>query len=573
MNAMPARKGRTGPIARRWTLAAVIASTVAVILFSVASWRYYGDLRDQRIAAAVTESQRVLVAFEDHAARLFDYSDGYLRSIRAFYLRHGSGEVLRQYISEVAVSRGDRFSGSLIIIDAAGKVVFSSEHTELPDISAADLEYFQVLRDASGDAMFLDPTRKGRVTGQYQFRLTRGIYHEGTFRGVVVLTLRPESLANFFTAFDLGQHSVLVMVKLDHRFIVRQPLPSHEIYGGFLEAATLWERLKDSPTGSFRLVSVTDGTVRYYSYRQLPSHPVVITVGVAEEDILNDLLWARRTIIIQTLAFDIGAVVFCLLLLLILHKNRTLHREEEVLRAESAKLARANVALAQSNADLERFAYVASHDLQTPLRTITSFAQMLERRYRGRLDSDAAEFIGFIVDGAKHMSALISDLLEYARISGQANGLEAVPAAKALDDALTRLAGPIAECGARVMADTLPVVVADRALLASLFQNLIDNALKYRDPRRAPEIGVSAERASATMWRIAVRDNGVGIEEQYFTKIFEVFQRLQPGGAVSGTGIGLAICQRIVSRLGGEIGVESVPGEGSTFFFTLPDAT
>ncbi|MBI5164139.1 MAG: hypothetical protein HY985_09580 [Magnetospirillum sp.] len=227
--------------------------------------------------------------------------------------------------------------------------------------------------------------------------------------------------------------------------------------------------------------------------------------------------------------------------------------------------------LATSNEDLERFAYVASHDLQTPLRNVGSYAQLLARRYRGRIDADADEFIDFIVGGTKHMSAMIHDLLDYARLSSRGTPLEPVPAGRALETALANLSGLVAETGAVVSAQDLPVVMADESQLVSLLQNLIENAVKYRHPDRRPEIAVTAEALPSHQWRFAVADNGIGIEPEYFDRIFAIFQRLRPETGAEGTGIGLAVCQRIAHRFGGRIWVESVPGRGTTLFFTLID--
>ncbi|HLN24756.1 MAG TPA: ATP-binding protein [Patescibacteria group bacterium] len=244
-------------------------------------------------------------------------------------------------------------------------------------------------------------------------------------------------------------------------------------------------------------------------------------------------------------------------------------RVEQDMLAKATELQQANAALTQSNADLERFAYVASHDLQTPLRNIVSFSQLLERRQQGRLDGESQEFLQFIVDSAKRMSLLISDLLQFARITSQGNPLTAVPAQVALDFALANLRGVIADTGAIITIGNLPEVMADEPQLTSLFQNLVGNALKYRHPERKPQIDISAQPFSASQWRLSVRDNGIGIEPAYHQKIFEIFQRLNPASDVQGTGVGLTVCQRIARRFGGDIWVESPPGEGSIFHVTI----
>jgi two-component system, chemotaxis family, sensor kinase Cph1 len=227
--------------------------------------------------------------------------------------------------------------------------------------------------------------------------------------------------------------------------------------------------------------------------------------------------------------------------------------------------------LERSNADLERFAYIASHDLQTPLRSVVSYTQLLDRRYRGRLDADADEFISFIVDGAKHMSQLILDTLAYARAAGHGKPLTAVDTTRAVSAALNLLRTDMDEAGAQIHVGALPVIPADETQMISLFQNLIGNSLRYRSPDRPPEISVTAENHGGDQWRFAIHDNGIGIDEEYFDKIFQMFHRLDPHRYTEGTGIGLAICQRIVHRLGGNIWVSSKVGEGTTFYFTVGD--
>jgi PAS domain S-box-containing protein len=232
-----------------------------------------------------------------------------------------------------------------------------------------------------------------------------------------------------------------------------------------------------------------------------------------------------------------------------------------------------NAALERSNADLEQFAYVASHDLQTPLRNIVRYAQLLEHRYKNRLDADADDFIGFVVDSGKHMTRLINDLLEFSRVSRQSEPLKPISAGEALTQALKNLDLELVTTGAEVKVGDLPTVVADQTYLVSLFQNLLGNGLKYRAPDRKPVLSVSAERVSFDSWRFTVADNGIGIEPQYHDKIFEIFQRLDPASNAEGTGIGLTLCRRIVHRFGGNIWLKSEPGTGTTFFFTLRDGS
>lgn len=225
--------------------------------------------------------------------------------------------------------------------------------------------------------------------------------------------------------------------------------------------------------------------------------------------------------------------------------------------------------LRRSNQDLQQFAYVASHDLREPLRMVTSYLRLLERRSGACLDEDGRTNIGFAIDGAQRMDALITDLLQFCRVDSHGADIEAVDATAALGRVLETLAPAIAEAGATVTFAPLPRVMADPHQLAQVFQNLITNGLKYQAPNAHPAIHVSAEvdGGDATF---AVRDNGIGIAPEFHHRIFVIFQRLHHGDDYAGTGIGLAVCTRIIERHGGRIWVESEPGQGSTFRFTLP---
>ena len=254
-------------------------------------------------------------------------------------------------------------------------------------------------------------------------------------------------------------------------------------------------------------------------------------------------------------------------------------------KAEEA-LARYSGELERSNKELQMFASIASHDLQEPLRVVSGFAQLLEQRYKGRLDKSADDFLGYIVDGAGRMQQLIRDLLDYSRVTTRGNPFKPANCDLALEKALTNLKTAIEESNAVITADPLPVVTADESQLVHLFQNLLGNAFKYRRKEERPTIHVSAKKlddpavhsafrtpnsALEKGWLFSVQDNGIGIEPQYFDRIFEVFQRLHKREEYPGTGIGLAICKKIVERHGGGIWVKSEPGKGSNFFFTLPE--
>jgi PAS domain S-box-containing protein len=235
-------------------------------------------------------------------------------------------------------------------------------------------------------------------------------------------------------------------------------------------------------------------------------------------------------------------------------------------QAEAA-LARANEELIQANADLEQFGYSASHDLQEPLRSVMIYSELLAKRYGSKLDAEAMEIIGYLKGGATRMEMLVRDLLAYTQVK-KMEVPEDSDAMQAMADTLANLANGIAESDARITYGELPQVPVHKVHLQQVLQNLIGNALKYRSDR-APEISIAAERRGA-QWMFSVSDNGIGIDGEYRDRIFGLFKRLHSGKEYAGTGIGLAICQRIVERYGGRIWVSSEVGKGSTFYFTLP---
>ena len=231
------------------------------------------------------------------------------------------------------------------------------------------------------------------------------------------------------------------------------------------------------------------------------------------------------------------------------------------------KLKKAAEELERSNKELEQFAYVASHDLQEPLRMVSSFTQLLARRYKDKLDADADDFIAYAVDGANRMQRLISDLLMYSRVGTRGRPFEPCDLHSILGEVLVNLQPTIGESHAIITNDGLPAVMADPTQLVQLFQNLISNAVRFRGDD-APRIHISVQEKPAE-WLFSVRDNGIGIAPEYRERIFAIFQRLHPQSHAQGTGIGLAICKRIVERHGGKLWVESEPGRGSTFYFTI----
>ena len=256
------------------------------------------------------------------------------------------------------------------------------------------------------------------------------------------------------------------------------------------------------------------------------------------------------------------------------HKAKLENARDELERRvdeRTKELAFANRILEQSNMELKQFAYIASHDLQSPLRSISGFVQLLKMEYEGKFDEQGQDWIRRTVQAVEQMQTLIRDLLSYSRVEARSRTLTQIPFLDIVKDALTLLESPIHDSGGQVTWGPLPEIIGDRSQLVQLVQNLIGNGLTYHGDK-PPRIHVSAERGGRE-WIFSVRDNGIGIEPKYHEQIFEIFKRLHDQKDYPGTGIGLAVCRRVANRHGGRIWVESEPGHGSVFHFTIPEGT
>jgi signal transduction histidine kinase len=336
-------------------------------------------------------------------------------------------------------------------------------------------------------------------------------------------------------------------------------------------------------------IAFTDGSRRrtdfveaYMPLRGVPGGPIIGVVELYTDisgDVAPQVAKTKRQVLQATLATMGGLFLFLVGFIVVADRTlaRARKREVELVESQLAERQRAGEALERqaeelkrSNAELEQFAYVASHDLQEPLRMVTSYTQLLQKRYQDKLDTDAREFIGYAVDGATRMQRLINDLLDYSRVGTRGKEFQAVDCAAVLERSRLSLQAAVKESGAVITHDPLPTVTADAPQLEQVFQNLISNAIKYRSDQPA-KVHIGAEPQNG-QWLFSVRDNGIGIDPKHHERIFGLFQRLHTREEYPGTGIGLAICQKIVERHAGRIWVESEAGGGATFYFTLPSA-
>ena len=397
---------------------------------------------------------------------------------------------------------------------------------------------------------------------------------QGDFRGVVTTRVPVENLRaileeegklpNGEETHDwlLLDRQGAVIIEKNQTTSINSSLPAMELLSARRAAEDREQHGFVEELHQRRQIPVVTGFARTQGYSNFPGFSWTVLVRLDREHVhapINRLMWTAAGVGLLLVAPLAGFGVWASWRLV--RDNRDLALSRKALEESIAELAR-------SNADLQQFAYVASHDLKEPLRMVASYTQLLARRYKGKLDSDADEFIRYAVDGANRMQWLINDLLAYSRVTSQEQVFEEVDCTKVLEEVMSNLQLSIEESQAVVTHDPLPTVMADGGQLGQLFQNLIANAITFHG-EEPPAVHVSAER-KANEWLFSVRDNGVGLDPQYAERIFVIFQRLHDREEYPGTGIGLAICKKVVERHGGRIWVVSQVGQGATFYFTLP---
>ena len=539
----------------RWRLVGLLVFVNLSVLALVAASLYASYERFQDQAAATSRNTNRLVA--QSIAGDIDQVHLVLDSVADEVVRQTStGHLDIPEISAFLTRQEHRLAmtDSLRISDKDGLVVAGSGSIP-PDIRIEDRDYFQAVRDDSGGNLFISAPTKGRISGKWVLIFASRIsLPDGSFGGVAFAPVTIEWFETKFNNLEVGKQGTVVMRgDASRNFDLLARFPHAGYVGQTKVSDTFRARIAANPEGgTYQAVAGADSIRRTFSYRPIAGYPLITLVGIATDDTYAawrmDAMKAVGLAAAFILVTTLGGV--------------------SMLRAW-VSLERRTADLARSNADLEQFAYVASHDLQTPLRNIASYSQLLERRYKGRLDDDADEFIGYVVDSAKHLAQMIPDLLDYSRVSTAPRELVPVDLNQTLATVLEKLAPTIREAGADVQVAPLPTILGEPVQAESLFQNLVENALVYRHPDRQPRISVSAAADGPRKWRIAVEDNGIGIEDVYHDKVFVIFQRLNPETYPGGTGIGLALCRRIALRFGGNIRLESCLGQGSRFIVAL----
>lgn len=441
--------------------------------------------------------------------------------------------------------------------DAEGHLLAGSDVIP-PHVSVIERDYFQQLKSNPSLGLVISKPVVSYVTGKPVLIFARALLDgKGQFAGTIVAPVSIEWFYKKFDNLEVGPHGAVVMrgnASRDFDLLVRYPEAGY--VGQTKVSDTFRATITADPRfGTYEAKAGADNILRVFSYQAVGDYPLITLVGLAREDFMGN--WGREAVKLGVL----GAIFVLMSGLggfILLRTWGTLEQRTEELE--------------RSNADLEQFAYAASHDLQTPLRNIASYTQLLERRYRGKLGDDADEFLDFIVGNAKKLSMMIRDLLDFSRASTAGDRLSVVDLSVVVAEVLDRLQQNLDSVGAKVQVGDLPKVRGEIVWLESLIQNLIENAIRYRHPDRALQLSIMAAHEGAKQWRVSIADNGIGIDPAYHEKVFSMFYRLNPASHPEGTGIGLPLCRRLVSRFGGKLWVESEVGAGSTFHFTMDAA-
>lgn len=525
-------------------------------------------------ASLVSEHRRVLAdaradtvnlvrAFDEHIQRTIAGLDQTLLYLRAEFQQAPDRFDLNRSVANNVILR--RVSVQIARIGADGWLADSN----VPDFQRMDLsdrEHFRVHRQGGTDQLFVSKPVLGRASGKWSIQLTRRLDDgRGNFAGVLVISLDPNYLAEVYGSIDVGRDGAIALVGGDG--VVRAA--SHgggALLGQVLEGGVLRDAVRNHLAVTLDGHGPLDETERVISVRPLPNLPLSVMVGRSKAEALR--------VFDHALAWHlfIGGAVTLALVTALVALYRMVRAQEAItaaLAVKKSELLASRVRLRRYVADLERIAEVAAHDLQEPLRRVVAYAQLLSNHVATALDDEGRGYVAHVVDGAQRMRKLVKDLEAFVAVDQIPAAETEVSATAAMTTALDRLADAVRTSSASVVVEPLPSLMVDERALTEIFTQLLDNAIRYADGERKPSIRVSA-RSEDQHLVFSVADNGIGIHPRDRVRLFEVFHRLEGMHTQGGTGIGLAIVRRMVERMGGKVWVQSQPGEGSTFSFSLP---
>ncbi|MEO5337084.1 MAG: ATP-binding protein [Magnetospirillum sp. WYHS-4] len=549
-------------VSREVRLAAALVAATVMVLSGWQTWSHHDD----QMAAAERLASALVRAAEERVG-------GSLRSIDLL-LQDIAKEVAAQplpdevtftaYLTARAAAYPEAKTVFVVGQEGISRYATASGST---NIHVADRAYFLESRASKDDpSLYLSEPLTSRALGTKVIFAARPIVDDGgDFKGVVVATLNPRFFLEAVASITAGGSARGLLMHRDGTVYAREPDPD-KFLGVKMVNSPMLISLAKADSGTYRALSPFDGLDQIVAYRSLAHYPLVVGVGVPLDGFMA--AWRRSAAITALVNALLAAVAFALAFVLDRRRDERL-RSQALLENQQAELTRHAEALERSNAELRQLSHVAAHDLQEPLRNITNYLGLLERRHGSHLEGEARDAVDIAIEGSRRLHRLIRDLQEFSEIGVHERPAERIEVARLLRDALDALAPAIEASQARITHDSLPAVVADAALLGTLLMQLLRNALIFRRTDEPPAVHVSAVREGGE-WVFSVADNGIGIDPDYHDRIFRIFQRLHAQESYEGTGIGLALCKKIVEWYGGRIWVESAEGQGSTFFFTLP---
>jgi signal transduction histidine kinase len=502
---------------------------------------------------------------EEHSKRTIDSADLLVLRLIDRIIAQGRLPQPSDYDTErrlmAAMANASPQTETLYLVDPSGKLFLASRPIPPSAIDASQRDYFQAIKNGH-ENLFVGKVVRDPFTTNFTFPVARRILDsQGHFLGIAVATIPNLYFKEFYHNLAVGSSPAMGVYKLDGSILVREPiLKDDDVINKNMSSTQIYTRyLPQSSIGTYHGISDYDDVQRVVSYRKIENPPLLVWMSIGESDALADWRWRAWR--------NVGIVFVTILVMLGLTWMvlRSVGHEE----AARDDLERANDNLRRSNADLEQFAYIASHDLQEPLRQIGSYVQLLERRYKDKLDSDASTFINYTVEGVKRLQGLIHELLAYSSVGTRRSPFAETNLTDLARRAVLHLSGEIKNSGAEVLVENLPTLTVDAPQIEAVFQQLVSNGLRFQNKGTVPRLRIWAEEHKDD-WVLSVKDNGIGIDPQYFDRIFLIFKRLHSRADYPGDGIGLALCQRVVERHGGRIWVESEPGQGAIFRFSLP---
>lgn len=520
--------------------------------------------RERTVAREMAGNAALVRVLEDTVAAVLRNADQVATMVGNRVAREGGNFDLRQYVRDGNI--GMQPYNMISIADEHGDLVQTSRPS--PPVNIRDREHFQVHIAKDTGRLFVGKAALGRSTGKWTVYLTRRINRrDGSFGGVAVVGLDPEQLSGIFRRAGLGADATITLIGLDGEVRARESnrnsVPGQDVSS----APLLTRRVKESGHGSYIDTSRIDHITRLFSYRVMQDYPMVMLAGTSRSAALASAERRRAAFFWIAGGASIAILLFASLFIVQLRRQTkaALGLRQELERQVELRTA----SLSRANQDLESFAYSVSHDLRTPLRAISGFAQILARRQRERLDEQGRHYLDNIVEASGHMGRLIDELLTYSRLGRQAVAQNPVALSAVFAKIRTHLEVRLSTLSAQLtFPPDAPQVQGDEILLYQIFLNLVDNALTYRRTAVPPVVDIGCSSAGNAL-TITVSDNGIGIEPEHFEAIFGVFNRLHRQDEYPGTGIGLASVKRAVDLLGGRVWVESTPGSGSRFFVRL----